>query len=183
MYDVAQIPRVCTPAFRALLVGKYLDEREIIYRCRVPAHFQPRIEKVVFLVGFFGVLFDLLVVEYVAALLANLGYNDYAKFKAPGVRVVLQDLLTESEDVKIENVSVPATFDCDFREKVCRPHRKVARINTAVVLSYGVVCNNKAAFYDVDKIELCIAFENVKQPPYTKPVIIGKAVALAVISV
>ena len=95
MNDVAQIPRVSTPAFRALLVGKHLDKRKVIYRCRVPAHFQPRVEKVVFLVGFLGVLFDLLMVEYVAALLADLGYYHYTKFKAPGVRVVLQDLLTE----------------------------------------------------------------------------------------
>ena len=78
---------------------------------------------------------------------------------------------------------MPAAFNGDFREKVCRPHRKVARVNTAVVLSYGVVRNDKAAFYDVDKIKLCIAFENVKQPPYTKPVIIGKAVTLGVVAV
>ena len=80
-------------------------------------------------------------------------------------------------------MSVPAAFHGDFREKVCRPHRKVARVNTAVVLSYGVVRNDKTAFYNVDKIKLGVGFENVKELPYPKPIVIDRAVTLAVVAV
>ena len=80
-------------------------------------------------------------------------------------------------------MSVPAAFNGDFREKVCRPHRKVARVNATVVLSYGVVRNDKTAFYNVDKIKLGIGFEHVKELPYPKPIVIVRAITLAISAV
>ena len=60
IYNVAEISCVRAPTFRALLVRKHLYERKIIYRCRVSAHFEPRIEKVVLLVRFVVFLLDFL---------------------------------------------------------------------------------------------------------------------------
>ena len=95
MNDIAQIPRVRAPAFRSLLVREYLDEREVIYRGGVAAHFEPRIEQVVLLVRLVRAFLDLFEFQIVAALFAYLRNGDYAELKATGFGVVLQNLFAE----------------------------------------------------------------------------------------
>ena len=102
--NVAEISRICTPAFRSLLVSKNFYEWVIIYGGRVSTHLKPRVEKVVLLVRLIGILFYLSVLKVVASLFTYLGYYYHTELKAACVGVVFNNLLAEPENVKVQNV-------------------------------------------------------------------------------
>ena len=58
----------------------------------MPAHFQPRIEKIVFLVRFVRAFLDLFQLQIVPSLLTDLCDTDHAELKAAGFGIVLHDL-------------------------------------------------------------------------------------------
>ena len=92
---VAQVSCIGAPAFGPLFVRKNLDKREIVYRCRMSAHFEPRIEQVVLLVGINRAFLDFFKFQIVSALFANLWNRHNAEFKAACLRVILYDLFPE----------------------------------------------------------------------------------------
>ena len=71
-YYVAKVSCVCSPAFGTLFVRKDFYEREAVNGCTVPAHLKPRVEEVVFLIGFVIAFFDLFEFEIVPAFFAYL---------------------------------------------------------------------------------------------------------------
>ena len=183
MDDFAQIPTIGSPALGSLLVGKNLNERKVIHRGRVTAHLQPRIKQVVFLVGLILTLFDLLQLQVVAALLADLGDGHHAELKATRLLVVLHYLLAEPKHVKVEDMGISAVLAVVETEKVKIPHRKIVRIQKAVVCADGVVGDNQAGLHDVDEIGLGVGFQNIEKVCAGETVFISHPVPIRIIAV
>ena len=103
-------------------------------------------------------LLDLLQLQIVAALFANLGNGDHTKLKAARLGVILYDLLAKSEHVKVKDMGITAVFAVVEAEEIKIPHREIACIQKAVVSAYGVVGDNERGLHHIDKIGLGISF-------------------------
>lgn len=182
MQNFAKVARVRTPALRPLFVGEHLDERKVIHGRGMTAHFEPRIEKVVLLVGFPRTLLNLFEFEIVAALLTHFRNRHDAEFETAAVRIVLNHLFAEPQRVEIENVRVPAFRDA-FGKEIRPPHRKVARRGNFVVLAHGIVGHDKAALDDVHEIGKRISFQHLEQPADFERVVELPAVARNIVTV
>ena len=130
----------------------------MIHRGGVSAHLQPCIEQVIFLIGLVLSLLDLLQLQIVAALFANLGDGYHTELKATGFLVVLHHLLAEAENVKVEDMSIAATFAIIKAEEIEAPHGEIARIQKAVVGADGIIGNDERGLHDVDEIGLGVGF-------------------------
>ena len=130
----------------------------------MPAHFKPRIEKVILLVGIVGIALDFFQFQIVAALFADLRNGDDAKLKAPGFGVVLQNLFAEAQHVKVKDMRMTATLAAAFRKEVREPQREIATIHKHVVRTDGIIRYNQAALNDIDKVRLRIDFQYVEKP-------------------
>ena len=91
-HNIGKISCVCAPTFRALLIGENFYEREVFNRCRVPAHFEPVVEKVVLLVCFERAFLDFFQFEIVTALFTYFGYKHNPKLETAVVDIVRNDL-------------------------------------------------------------------------------------------
>lgn len=182
MQDFAKVARVRTPALRPLFVGEHLDERKVVHGRGVTAHFEPRIEKVVLLVGLPRALFHLFEFEVVAALLAHFRNRHDAEFKTAAVRIVFNHLLAEPQRVEVENVRVSA-FRNAFGKEIRPPHRKVARRGNFVVLAHGIVGHDKTALDDIHEIGERVSFQHLEQSADFERVVELPAVARYIVAV
>ena len=182
MQDFAKVARVRTPALRPLFVGEHLDERKVVHGRGMTAHFEPRIEKVVLLVGLPRALLNLFEFEVVAALLTNFRNRHDAEFETAAVRIVFNHLLAEPQCVEIENVRVSA-FRNAFGKEIRPPHRKVARRGNFVVLAHGIVGYDKTALYDIHKIGKRVGFQHLEQSADFDRVVELPAVARYIVAV
>ena len=117
--DVGEIPRVRAPAFGPLFVRKYFDERKPLHRGGMPAHFQPAVEQVVFLVRLLRPLFHLFKLQIVPPLLADLRDRHHAELETPRFRIVLFHLLPQPQHVEIQNMRITAV--AFPRKKIRKP--------------------------------------------------------------
>ena len=164
MYDVAEITRIRAPAFGPLLVREYLDEREVIYRSRVPAHFEPVIEQVVLLVCLIRTFLDFFEFQIIAALLAYLRNAYNPKLKTACLRIVFQHFFAEAQHVKVKNMRVAAFKPSMFREEVRQPHREIAVIRQHIICADRIIRHDEAALNDVNEVRLRIGFQHVEKP-------------------
>ena len=182
MDDITKIACVRAPGFRPLLVRENLDEREVVYRGGVTAHFQPRIEQVVLLIGLVRTLPDLFEFQIVSALLADLCDGNDAELEASGFGIVLNDFLPEPKDIEIEDMRVPSVRNA-FREKVVAPHGKVPSVSTHIVRTDGIVRHNEAALNNVDEVGLRIRFQHVKEELHFEGIVERGAVSADIVTV
>ena len=108
MDNVAQISCIRSPAFGTLLVRKDFDERKVIYRCRMPAHFKPRVEQVIFLIRLVRSFPDLLEFQIVSSLLADLRNRDDAELETSRKRIMLHNFFPEAQNIKIKDMRMTA---------------------------------------------------------------------------
>ncbi len=182
MQDFAKVARVRTPALRPLFVGEHLDEREVVDGRGMTAHFEPRIEKVVLLVGFPRALLHLFEFEVVAALFAHFRNRYHAEFETAAVRIVLNHLFAEPQRVEVENVRVSA-FRNAFGKEIRPPHRKVARRGNFVVLAHGIVGHNQTALDDIHEIGKRVGFQHLEQSADFERVVELPAIARYIVAV
>ena len=146
------------------------------------AHFEPRIEKVVLLVGLPRALLHLFEFEIVAALLTHFRNRHDAEFETAAVRIVLNHLFAEPQCVEIENVRVSA-FRNAFGKEIRPPHRKVARRGNFVVLAHGIVGHDKTALDDIHEIGKRVSFQHLEQSADFERVVELPAVARYIVAV
>lgn len=91
-HNIGKISCVCAPTFRALLIGENFYEGKVLNGCRVPAHFEPVVEKVILLVCFKRAFLDFFQFKIVAALFTHFGYKHNTELKTAVVDIIRNDL-------------------------------------------------------------------------------------------
>ena len=173
-----QFSSVRFPAFGALRVHDEADEREVAHGGGVSAHFERVVEVVVFLVRLVIGFLQPFQLEPVASLLVDLGNEDNPKFQRAGQPVVLQHLTGDAQDVKVQNVRVPAdSVQCAgiTAEQVIVPQWKVPSVLHDRIDPHGIIGDQKRGLDAINEVQAGVIGKVFPDVQNLQAVVVGHA--------